>query len=434
VPTPKSTLRYLYGLQKFGMKLGLRNMLALLRSIGNPERGFPSVHIAGTNGKGSTSSMIAAMLSAAGYKVGLYTSPHLVRFNERIRINGTAISDSDLIRLANIVRPTVDAIKATFFEATTAIAFKYFADNGVDIAIVETGLGGRLDATNVVVPLLSVITTIGKDHTEQLGTTLKSIAFEKGGIIKKNVPCISGVSRNIAVRELRRIARSKRSEFIQVQSISKILKVHGDRHHRLWSLKVQNSIYRDMEIPLAGNFQIHNVLVAISAIQKLESHGYRVPEWAIRGGLKNIQGYTGLKGRFELIQSKPPIIIDVAHNPDGVAKTIESLANVRYSRLRLVFGVMKDKDYHAMIVALSRLKPIVYAVAPKMERALDPQLIAEKFVQLKIEAEVYHSVGKGIEIARADQKQHDLLLVTGSHYVAGEAFRHFAGAGRKNNS
>lgn len=415
------TLEYLYGLQKFGMKLGLHNILELLRSIGDPQKQFPSVHIAGTNGKGSTSSMIAAVLTAAGYKVGLYTSPHLVRFNERIRINGVMISDRKLVRYAKMLRPEINTLNATFFEATTAIAFKYFADAKIDIGIIETGLGGRLDATNVLLPEVSVITSIGKDHTEHLGSSLRKIAFEKGGIIKRGVVCVSGVASRSALQELKKISKRRSSPLVDANRVTSLKSLAGKGEDQICAINTQIGSYPNLQLPLLGDFQTHNARVAIVALEQLSTKGFMISPLSIRRGFRNLRRLTGIRGRFESLHSDPAIILDVGHNPDGISAVVTELQKHRYRRLLLVFGVMKDKNYETMIRLLSVLDPVVFAVRSETDRALPPEAIAESFQSRNCMAQAYHPLADGVRLAMRTQGKNDLLIVCGSHYVAGEA-------------
>jgi dihydrofolate synthase/folylpolyglutamate synthase len=402
------------------MKLGLHNIRELLRSAGNSHEQFSSVHIAGTNGKGSTSSMIAAVLTAADYRVGLYTSPHLVRFNERIRINGVMISDRDLVRYAKMFRSKIDVLKATFFEATTAIAFKWFADAKIDIGIIETGLGGRLDATNVLVPEVSVITSIGKDHTEHLGSSLRKIAFEKGGIIKRGVVCVSGVKSGSALQELKKISKQRNSSLIDVDRVTSV-KSLVDGQTQICAINTRRSSYPNLRLPLLGDFQAHNACVAIVALEQLSAKGFTISPLSIRKGFREIRRLTGIRGRFESLQSDPTIILDVGHNPDGISAVVAELQRHRYRRLLLVFGVMKDKNYETMIRLLSALHPLVFAVRPDTDRALLPEAIAESFQGRNCVAQAYHPLANGVRLAMRIQGKNDLLLVCGSHYLAGEA-------------
>ncbi len=421
--TSRSTIEYLYGLQTFGMKLGLHNIRALLRFCRNPQRQFRSVHVAGTNGKGSTSSMIAAVLQSAGYRTGLYTSPHLLKFNERIRINGRMISDADLVRYTALFRPIINDLKATFFEATTAIAFKYFADQKVDIAVVETGLGGRLDATNVLLPEVSVITSIAKDHTEHLGRSFRKIAFEKGGIIKRGTACVVGVRNQSALRELRRIAKHHRSQFIATGNVQSSKMRVEQNNFQIANFITGNNSYRNLHIPLFGENQIRNAEIAITALEYLQTKGIAIAASAFRQGFAHVHRLTGIRGRFEILKRRPMVILNVGHNPEAVLVTAASLRNIHYKKLILVFGVMKDKDYKSMIRILSSFKPAVYAVQPKMERALPAAIIADIFRSMNCTVREPGDIAEAIREALRTQKEDDLLLICGSHYVAGEALQ-----------
>ncbi|MCX6137136.1 MAG: bifunctional folylpolyglutamate synthase/dihydrofolate synthase, partial [Ignavibacteriales bacterium] len=416
-----AVLEYLYNLQKFGIKLGLLNIRSILRSLGNPEKNFPIVHIAGTNGKGSTSSIIAAALTAAGFRVGLYTSPHLVRFNERIRINGRIISDADLVRYTAAVRASVDARRATFFEATTAIAFQYFSDRAVDIVVVETGLGGRYDATKVVTPLVSVITSIAKDHTEQLGSSITRIAYEKGGIIKRRVPVIYGGTNKTAERELRIIASGKQSRFLLRRTNASILESHPFDNGQQVTLLSPRALYEDVFLSLSGDYQRENFATAILALEILADKGFPCDNKSIRKGMADVSGLSGLRGRCEWLQRRPMVLLDVAHNPDAIRQLVHYLESVRHTGLRIVFGVMKDKDYSEMIRRLAPLRPVVYAVSPSTDRALSVGALSDVLRAEGFHTERYQSVASGVAAALSDQKRGELVLITGSHYVAGEA-------------
>jgi dihydrofolate synthase/folylpolyglutamate synthase len=434
VTLTRPTLEYLYGLQTFGMKLGLHNIRALLRFCHDPHKQFRSVHVAGTNGKGSTSAMIAAVLQSAGYRTALYTSPHLVKFNERIRINGEMISDADLVRYAGLLRPKIDDLKATFFEATTAIAFMYFADKKVDIAVIETGLGGRLDATNVLVPEVSVITSISKDHMQQLGRSLRKIAIEKGGIIKRGKPCVVGAMDRNALLELRRISKQRRSRLITAGSMrSSKIAAAGD-NFQITDVHTEKASYDNLRIPLLGRYQAGNMNVALSAIECLQFKGMDIPASAVRRGFERVDRLTGIRGRFEILQHRPLIILDVGHNPEAISATVDSLRGIDYRKLILVFGVMKDKEYRSMIRMLAALRPSVFAVQPATERALSAAIIVNSFRKSHCEARSYANVAEGIQQAIRIQKKNDAVLICGSHYVAGEALQAFPSLPRRKSS
>jgi dihydrofolate synthase/folylpolyglutamate synthase len=426
------TLRYLYALQKFGMKLGLRNIKSLLRSVGNPQDKFPSVHIAGTNGKGSTAAMIASVLQAAGYKVGLYTSPHLISFTERIKINGREIRERRVASYVGLLKPSIDEVKATFFEVTTAIAFLYFADEGIDIGVIETGLGGRLDATNVLHPLLTVITNLGLEHTEHLGNTLGIIAREKAGIMKRGVPCLIGSLAPAAERSMQMVAKRKGAELISASDVSDCRLLHEDLSGLRIRLKTQKRLYRDLFIDLSGSFQVENARLAVLAAEtiggaKVRSRpgkrAFTITQGNLTTGLQQVKESTGLHGRLELVRKRPKMILDVAHNADAAAQLVEALENLALRNFIVVFGVMKDKNYSAMLRSLSRITTQLIAVAPGIDRALESASIAATARRFGMRALDAGSVKKGITRAIFEARPSDAVLITGSHYVVGEALQ-----------
>ena len=346
--------------------------------------------------------MIAAIYSAAGYRVGLYTSPHLVRFNERIRINGIEIADNDVARIVRLLRPVIDKTQATFFEATTAIAFRYFAEQRVDIAVIETGLGGRLDSTNVIRPLVSVITSIGKDHTEQLGSTYSSIAREKAGIIKSTVPVVVGNVRGTAFAVIRETAVSKRSPLLVSRKIT---------------------IPRNITLQLPGEYQLENARCAIAAVT-LTADRFCIGDAAVKRGLERTTELTGLRARCEMIHRSPTILLDVAHNPDGMRALIGQLKTMPIRKLLVVFGVMIDKDYTSMLAEFKGLKPTIICTQPKTDRALPVQKLCEVCDVLNFQTLAVVSVREAVLRAKKLAGKSGTIVVTGSHYVVGEAIPH----------
>lgn len=393
-----SSAAFLYSLHKFGMKFGLRNIRLLLRFSGDPHRKFPTVHVAGTNGKGSTSSMIASIMTAAGYSVGLYTSPHLVRFNERIRINGTMISDKDLLQYTELLRPEIERTNATFFEATTAIAFKYFSDKNVDLAVIETGLGGRLDATNVLSPLVSVITSIGKDHMEQLGTTITSIAGEKAGIIKRKVPVVIGSMSAPAKKVIRSVALRNQSPLIDASRLT---------------------LPKGTVVQLTGKHQRMNAQCAVAAVNYL-SPSFLVGDRAVLTGLAQTTRLSGLRARQEMLDTHPRILLDAGHNADGIQTLVEGLRKRKESKLVIIFGVMKDKDLHPILKNLKTLSPIVVATQPIGERSLPAKELFQECNKMKLSCRLAESSVDALSIGRRLSGKKGLLVITGSHYLIGE--------------
>jgi dihydrofolate synthase/folylpolyglutamate synthase len=408
------------------MKFGLRGIRRLLRSVGDPHRRFTAIHIAGTNGKGSTASMIAAMLTAGGYKTGLYTSPHVVDFAERIRIDGKPISKRQVVRLMKKLRPVVRQNQTTFFETVTALAFLHFAKQEVEIAVVETGLGGRLDATNVVRPVISVITSIGLEHTEILGRTVREIAFEKAGIIKKKIPCITGVTSPAALNVIERVAREQRSE---LKTVSAFLRV---KSATLDGTRLDVSFERvhlnGVTISLPGIHQAQNAALALAVVGLVNrSSKFDVSPETIRHGLKNIQLLSGLQGRLSVLSRQPLIIGDVAHNPDAVAALVASLQQLHVEKVILVFGVSKDKDYMKMIHLLKPITEMSVVVAAKTERSRDVWDLTRAFAKEGILSIPKRTVRGGMQRAQELARPGVAVLITGSHFVVGEAMAYLEG-------
>lgn len=416
------SIRFLFGLEIFGMKFGLQGIQMLLKSIGDPHRNFRSIHVAGTNGKGSTSSMLAAVFTAAGYKTGLYTSPHLVSFTERIRINGKPIPHREVVRLTNLVKRQVKKQQATYFETVTAIAFKYFCDSNVDIAIVETGLGGRLDATNVLRPIVSVITNVSLEHTEILGKTLEKIVNEKAGIIKHSIPCVTGVSQTRAFQVLRRKANEQNASLLRSRQVRvNILK--SSLEGLVVSAAFKSVKVHNLKVSLAGKHQAINVQTVLRTLFVVRAQGiYHIHDRHIRSGLMNIESLAGLRARLSVLHRHPLVLGDVAHNPDSIQRLVESLQGLKISDVLVVFGVVRDKDYKTMI---RFLKPIAGAAILTMAQTKRARMIADLFSEFSRQGiEVvgtYPTVWKALTSALALARTNGPILVTGSHYILGEA-------------
>ena len=419
------TLRYLYGLEYRGMKFGLRNIRALLRAAGNPERTFPSLHIAGTNGKGSTSAFIASALTQAGYRTGLYTSPHLVRFTERVRINGIEMEERRLVGYVRRMRPWIEQYRATFFEATTCAAFMYFADERVDVAVIETGLGGRLDATNVLRPLVSAITNIALEHTDLLGTTVRMIAREKGGIIKPDTPAVTGETDPAVLAVLRRRARTCR---VRLRESARAVDITESRARPGVSMRSGRFALAPFVPGLHGSHQVKNAALALCVLRTLVetpaggARFGRLTPGSIREGFVHVARNTGLRGRLELLEGKKEVLLDVAHNPAGMRALAEALGRRRTKNLIAVFGVMRDKEYGLMLSVLAEVAQTIIAVAPPQERALPSAELWRAGRALGINVVNGGSVASGLrKAARIAGKMR--LVITGSHYVVGEALK-----------
>lgn len=419
--TYSESLRLLLQLERLGMKFGLRGISRLLKALSDPQKKFRSVHIAGTNGKGSTASMLAAVLTSAGYRTGLYTSPHLVRFEERIRIDGKPIPRASVTRLVSKLKKHIAANQPTFFEATTALAFAHFAEEEVDIAVVETGLGGRLDSTNVITPLASVITNVGIDHTEILGDTVQKIAFEKAGILKRGRPCVTGVTDRSALAVIKRVAREKNSRIIAATDFSVSVLSSGLGGSTI-DFSSRGKALKNLELSLPGRYQFNNLAVALSTLDVLRASGdFEISEKSEREGLSNVQGLTGLTGRLAVVGERPRIIADVAHNADAVHVLVDSLQEMKLRKLVTVFGVLKDKEYLGMIEDLAGVSEDVVAVAPRSDRARSASDVAAGFQRAGSRVRAALSVEEGVMLALELAGDRGTILITGSHYVVGEA-------------
>jgi len=423
----QETIAYLYGLQKQGIKLSLSNSVALMEMMGNPHRKFPSVHVAGTNGKGSTAVFVASMLQAAGYRVGLYTSPHLVDFAERIRINNVPIPVTTVVRLAQNVcegygtaKPAngSEPINPTFFEVTTALAFAYFAEERVDIGVIEVGMGGKLDSTNVVTPLVSVITNIDLEHQKYLGNTLEEITAEKAGIIKAGVPVITGAVQPEVISIIEREAAARRAPVYRLwrdfmpQNIASGLE-------QTFNYRGLAASYQAVRITMLGMHQIDNACLAMAAVECLLTAGLMVTEPALRLGLEQAHW----EGRMERIANHPDIYLDGAHNPASAKKLARTLEKIKvgYRRTILVIGILEDKDYPRMVSELVPLVDHVVVTQPQYCRAMDIDTLKKEIERWHTSVISADTVERALGKAKLVASHDDLILVTGSLYVVGEA-------------
>ncbi len=401
-----------------GIKPGLERTVTLLSGLDDPHLRLSTIHVAGTNGKGSTCSMIASILTEAGYNVGLYTSPHIRRFNERIRINGAAISDADIARLAVPLMEQAKAIGGTFFEVTTAMAFQYFAERRVDVAVIETGLGGRLDATNVCAPLLSVITAIDYDHMEYLGTTIAQIAGEKAGIIKHGIPAVIGPNGSEACVVFERRAEAQRSEIIFAKDI---VSVEVDACYADLTMSVsaiEGDTHRYYLSELTGRHQADNICTVLGAVPVLQ-RSFAIDEEDIRRGLRSVSRNTGLAGRTQAVATEPLTIMDVSHNPGGIHSLVQTLIDSRIEGpFHVVFGAMADKDVEGMLRELLTLHPTIHACAPHVSRSMPWSDVAASAKHAGHEHVISHaSVAEAVQAARAL----GTAIICGSFHVADEA-------------
>lgn len=426
-------VKYIHNISKFGSKLGLQNITELLKRLGDPHTAFPSVHIAGTNGKGSVSAMIAGMLHQAGYRVGLFISPYLEHFTERIRVNLKEIPGDDLANLVQLIKEKIDGMvedgfnHPTEFEVVTALGFLWFARQKVDIAVVEVGLGGRLDATNVIKPLVSVITSISYDHTRILGSSLSDIAYEKGGIIKPGVPVVSYPQPAEAEKVIAALADKRGCYYHPVTSEQ--IRVRNDCFsEQHFDFTWKSEIWEDLIIRLSGRHQQLNAACALSCIMILKESGFDIPKEAIYAGLKN----TRWPGRLEMICSNPAILLDGAHNPSGAAVLADTIRQYfSEKQIHLILGVLRDKDVEAVTGILCSAAHRVTVTRPSNPRATPPEqlaAIAEKYhsdinICFNLEEAIEHAI-EWIQEDTVDEKGNSgkrMVIISGSLYLVGEA-------------
>lgn len=423
----QQTLDYLYERLPMFSRVGpaalkpdLTNTIKLCVALGNPQNQFKSVHIAGTNGKGSTSHALAAVMQDAGYKTGLYTSPHLVDFRERIRIDGQPISKEWVVDFVTKHKELIEEIQPSFFEINVAMAFAAFAEAKVDIAIIETGLGGRLDSTNVITPILSIITNISYDHKDLLGNTLPEIAAEKAGIIKQNVPTIIGEQHDETERVFFEHSIHKQSTLYYAQSLWGMVRV--SQNATVQHFKAINNArleMYDLHTDLLGNYQQHNLKTVLTASELLSHKGFNLTTPATIAALANVKTATGLHGRWEWLQEHPAIICDVAHNPAGIKEVMQQWQQVKATKKHIVVGFVKDKDVNEAL-DLFPLTATYYFCNADMPRALPAEELMKTATEKGLTGAAYDSVLSAVAAAKSAMGENDALLITGSFFIVGE--------------
>jgi len=404
-------------------KANLDNTIEICRILGNPEKKIKCVHIAGTNGKGSVSHMVASVLQTAGYKTGLYTSPHLKDFRERIRINGKKIPKSNVIAFVSTYRKSFEAIQPSFFEYTFGMAVKYFADEQVDIAVIETGMGGRLDSTNVVNSIISVITNIGLDHTQFLGETPEQIAFEKAGIIKHSVTVIIGQTQDDVLPVFQKKAQANDAELIIADKFFKAVNARKtDGIHPLYQMDIlrDGKLYlENLKCPLTGNYQLKNIITSLQVVEVLKMHGYFVGSSHIQEGIRNVKKNTGLKGRWQIIGKSPLIICDTCHNVDGIMEVVAQLNDMQYKNLHFVLGFVKDKKIESILKLLPK-DAVYYFCKANIPRGLDAEELRQIAKKYRLKGQAYPSVKNAYQAALEAAGEEDLIFVGGSTFVVAE--------------
>ncbi len=410
-------LSYLYNLERFGIKLDLSNISTILNRLGNPQHQFPSVHVAGTNGKGSVAAMLHSILCHSGYKTGIYTSPHLVDFRERIKVGQELIEKDFIFDFVQKLKDEIDREGFTFFEVTTAMMFDYFAQRKVDLAVVETGLGGRLDATNMINPQVSVITNIGREHTKQLGDSIPRIAGEKAGIIKSNVPTITAVNQPEALDAIKKVCVEKNSKLILIQDVSNYHMLESSILGSKFSYSSNSVEYENLELNLAGEHQILNAATALTIVEKLRQLGWKVEEQAIRGGLKKVNW----RARLEVFKKDPLVLLDVAHNSPGMQTLIHALDQLfPEKRIIFIFGVMEDKDHQSMLKEICRKAKFIVLTRPDYKRSADPEKLEATPKQTNTPYEIIPIIKQAYLFALKNARSDDVICITGSHFTVGE--------------
>lgn len=425
----QETLDYLFNslpmFQRVGAsayKSDLDNTLKLCSHLDNPELKFKSIHIAGTNGKGSTSHTLAAIFQSAGYKTGLYTSPHLKSFTERIRIDGEEITEDSVVRFVAENKDFLDDLKPSFFEMTVGMAFWYFAQQKVDIAIIEVGMGGRLDSTNVIIPELSLITNIGYDHMQYLGETLPEIAAEKAGIIKSEVPVVISQSQVETTSVFQQIATDLNAPIIFAEENFEIIQLEekkiGEKLVAEFLVKSKQKAL-NLDFGLLGNYQRYNLPGILEAINQMRNQGWIISEEALMKGLSEVETLTGLKGRWQILGENPTIIADTGHNEPGIREILSQLETYKFKQLWMVIGMVQDKDISKILALLPKEANYVFCQAD-IPRALAANLLGEKAASFGLKVEIIPNVNEALAFARKNAGADDLIFVGGSTFVVAE--------------
>jgi len=424
------TLQYLYDQLPMFTRVGasaykanLDNTIELCKRLGDPQNKFRSIHIAGTNGKGSTSHMLAAVLQVAGYKTGLYTSPHLRDFRERVRINGQMISKQEVVDFVALHQPDFEDIQPSFFEMTVGLAFDIFAKEQVDIAVIEVGLGGRLDSTNIINPLLSVITNIGWDHMNILGDTLQLIAAEKAGIIKPEIPVIVGEYQpEVADIFLRKAAKEETDLSFASDEWEVRLKAKNQKSNELLAIEVTSNAEQttfNLQLDLTGSYQLKNVKTVLSAVEQLRLQGFIITDEHLQTALRQVKTLTGLHGRWEVLNTMPLTICDTGHNPEGMQEVLKNIAATPYEHLHFVIGMVNDKDISKVLAMLPK-NATYYFCRPDIPRGLEAEALKLKAEEFGLQGEIYPAVKLAFNAAQANAAKNDLVFVGGSTFVVAE--------------
>ncbi|MCF7796370.1 MAG: bifunctional folylpolyglutamate synthase/dihydrofolate synthase [Lentisphaeria bacterium] len=420
LPTYHDVIDYIFGLTVPGVKLELTRVERFMEALGNPHRAFPAIHIAGTNGKGSTAAMLASVLMATGRRVGLFTSPHLLRPNERIKVNGQEISDEVIVERVTAWKPLIEANEITFFEVLTALGYWYFKDQQIDVAVIETGLGGRLDATNVITPVLSVITSVDMDHMNILGNTIEAIAAEKAGIIKPGVPVVLAENSQPVQTVIQSYARQQHADLLYAPDYCDVLQQEVIFPRQVLTCQTVDDDYR-IDSPLLGIHQAQNVAVALTALARLP---FQISREAILSGLAEV----AWQGRMQVLQTEPPVLYDVAHNPAGVRQLLQSLRYAGFGETVLLLGLNQRKDADGIVDVLASWPGEIGLYAYRGESTVPLKKLLELQQSNPHITNVFENFNDGVTWAETVRSQHDrpAICIFGSHYLAEEIFPHFS--------
>lgn len=401
-------------------KKDLDNTLRFCEALGNPQHQFKTIHIAGTNGKGSSSHMLASVLAQSGYKTALYTSPHLLDFRERIRINGAMVDEQFVIDFVRTHQALIEEIQPSFFEVTVAMAFDFFAKEQVDIAVIEVGLGGRLDSTNIIQPLVSLITNIGMDHMNMLGNTLAEITWEKAGIIKANTPVVISEWHPITSEIFKKRAAELQApiRFATEERMVEEFSV-APAYLTMQIQDLQTAVSSSYQLDLTGTYQAKNILGVLTVIDELRHQGFTISEAQLKDALRHVQQSTGLQGRWQTVSTDPFIICDTGHNEDGIQEVLKNLKLTSYRHLHIVIGAMRDKDLSHMLPLLPR-DASYYFCSPDMPRAMPAAELAAEALSFQLKGEAFHTIPEALAAARAAYTPGDLIFVGGSNFVVSE--------------
>lgn len=426
----QQTLNYLFSqlpmyqrVGKAAYKADLGVTHALDEYFEHPHKHYPTIHVAGTNGKGSVSHMLASVLKESGYKVGLYTSPHLKDFRERIRINGEMVPEKFVVDFVKIHKEKFEQIKPSFFEMTVAMAFEYFAQEKVDIAVVEVGLGGRLDSTNVISPEISVITNIGLDHTDLLGDTIEKIAYEKAGIIKPKTPVVISQTQPEIRDVFKNVAQEKSSSIVFADEIyGGTERITNQTLFKEYDIKEKGKPFLEsLRLDLVGDYQLHNLIGALATIRILNKQGrFKVGENSVRNGLCSIAKNTGIMGRWQTLGQSPLIVCDTGHNRDGVRQLVNQIRNTPHKHLHMIIGMVGDKNVEGILRMLPK-EATYYFTRASIPRALDAEILAAKARILGLKGETHKSVKGAMEEAKKNAGSNDLIFIGGSTFVVADA-------------